>query len=84
MTSNRSMNVYLQESNYDFLKSNIPPKKISQWINQAILERRQKLEPNVNDLIAGYQAMAEDRDLAEFSNTLTEESLACTVYDWNE
>ncbi|CAG8719164.1 17875_t:CDS:2, partial [Cetraspora pellucida] len=77
--SGRSVNIYLQEETYNQLRQAVGGRKISRFINEAVLEKLNKeLEKDQEDfqqkLIRGYQAMAKNKklkaDLAVWDETL--------------
>lgn len=77
--SGRSVNIYLQEEIYNQLRQAVGGRKISRFINEAVLEKLNKeLEKDKENfqqkLIRGYQAMAKNKklkaDLAIWDETL--------------
>jgi hypothetical protein len=68
--SGRSVNIYLQEETYNQLRQVVGGRKISRFINEAVVEKLNKeLEQDKENfqqrLIRGYQAMAKNRKLKE-------------------
>ena len=77
--SGRSVNIYLQEETYNQLRQVAGGRKISRFINEAVVEKLNKeLEKDKEifqqRLIRGYQAMAKNKklkaDLAAWEETL--------------
>ena len=77
--SGRSVNIYLQEDTYNQLRQVAGGRKISRFINEAVVEKLNKeLERDKENfqqrLIRGYQAMAKNKklkaDLAIWDETL--------------
>ena len=77
--SGRSVNIYLQEDTYNQLRQVAGGRKISRFINEAVVEKLSKeLEKDKENfqqrLIRGYQAMAKNKklraDLAVWDETL--------------
>lgn len=66
--SGRSVNIYLQEETYNQLRQVAGGRKISRFINEAVVEKLNKeLEKDKKNfqqrLIRGYQAMAKNKKL---------------------
>ena len=66
--SGRSINIYLQEENYNQLRQVVGGRKISRFINESVVEKLNKeLEKDKDNfqqrLIRGYQAMAKNKKL---------------------
>jgi hypothetical protein len=56
------LNITMEEELYERLKTELPPKKISSFINEAV---RARLRPDKRTLDAAYQAAKKDRARAE-------------------
>lgn len=78
----RQMNIYLEESNYSFLKNNIKERKISSYINEAISEKNQReIQIDKEKMIATYKSMANDSSLNEIADNFFNESSKNTSYE---
>jgi hypothetical protein len=75
----RSVNIYLQEDTYNQLRQVAGVRKISRFINEAVIEKLAKEQEKEKEnfqqqLIRGYQAMAKNKklkaDLAVWDETL--------------
>jgi len=67
----RNVNIYLQEDIYNQVRRAAGKKKLSHFINEAVLEKLNKKQEDIEKnfqkkLIRGYQAMAKNKDIKEY------------------